>query len=119
MTSEVNIIAFVEPRRFHFYPRITSQLFNPAAAFTQQSHNGSYISAAKNGDVSCTVGDPTEENEFQIECSNDGKWAIKSAAYSRYFGGSGSSLRCYENQLSSTLLWTVQLSMHPQVIQTF
>jgi len=76
---------------------------------------GRYLGADKNGVVTCDTEQPGDENAFQVESTSDGKWAIKSSKYGRYFGGSGVNLSCFEQTISPGLLWGVHLAMHPQV----
>uniref|UniRef100_F6WYV6 Fascin n=2 Tax=Ciona intestinalis TaxID=7719 RepID=F6WYV6_CIOIN len=80
-----------------------------------KSFLGRYLGADKNGKVSCDTETPSEENKFQVEATTDGRWAIKSSKYERYFGGSGDNLSCFEQTISNTYLWVIHLAMHPQV----
>lgn len=80
-----------------------------------KSFLGRYLAADKNGKVTCDSETPGEENAFQVEATSDGRWAIKSSKYKRYFGGSADNLSCFEQAISPAYLWVVHLAMHPQI----
>jgi len=110
---------------FHFYTPLHSLAaparsnFPDAFLVFTQSHLGRYLGADRNGKVSCDSETEGEENAFQVEATPDGRWAIKSSKYNRYFGGSDDNLSCYEQTISSSYLWAVHLAMHPQVCHGF
>jgi len=81
-----------------------------------KSHLGRYLAADKNGKVTCEDEAAGEDNKFQVEATQDGRWAIKSSKYGRYFGGSDDNLSCFQQTITNTYLWTVHLAMHPQVL---
>uniref|UniRef100_H2ZLS8 Fascin n=1 Tax=Ciona savignyi TaxID=51511 RepID=H2ZLS8_CIOSA len=76
---------------------------------------GRYLGTDKNGKVTCDTEKPEKENGFQVEATTDGRWAIKSSAYGRYFGGKSDNLECFAQTISKQYLWTIHLAMHPQV----
>lgn len=83
--------------------------------FTIQSWLNRYLGADKYGKVSCDDEAPGPENQFHVEATSDGRWAIKSAAHNRYFGGSDDNLDCFGKDIEGSRLWIVHLAMHPQV----
>lgn len=74
-----------------------------------------YLAADKYGKVSCDDETPGPENQFHVEATSDGRWAIKSAAHNRYFGGSDDNLDCFGKDIGGSRLWIVHLAMHPQM----
>lgn len=81
-----------------------------------KSHLGRYLATDKNGKVTCEDEEAGDDNAFQVESTEDGRWAIKSSKYGRYFGGKDDNLSCFQQTISNTYLWTVHLAMHPQVL---
>ena len=79
-----------------------------------RSHMGRYVSADKNGNVTCEA--ETKENDqrfiMEYEQSAQGRWAFKSKPYNCYLGGTGDNLRCSAKQPE---WWSPHLAIHPQV----
>lgn len=80
-----------------------------------KSYLGRYLGADKHGKVRCEDEEPSEENAFHVEATADGRWAIKSAAHDRYFGGNSDDLDCFAKSIDNNRLWIVHLAMHPQM----
>ncbi|XP_039265306.2 fascin-like [Styela clava] len=74
-----------------------------------------YLGTDKYGKVRCDDETPGKENAFHVEATADGRWAIKSAEYDRYFGGSPDCLDCFGKDIDNNRLWIVHLAMHPQM----
>ena len=87
-----------------------------------KSHLGRYLSSDKRGNVSCNSESTGQEQKFCIVYedtrkggTDSGKWAIRSAQYGTYFGGSEDKLICNEKAPRASEWWTVHLAVHPQV----
>ncbi|XP_025082558.1 LOW QUALITY PROTEIN: protein singed-like [Pomacea canaliculata] len=82
-----------------------------------RSHLGRYVSADKYGNVTCEVEEPDQTEKFVVEYAKDGsgKWAFKNQVHGNYLGGTDDSLKCFAKTVTDRELWTVQLSIHPQV----
>jgi len=86
-----------------------------------RSHLGRYLSADKRGNVACNSETTGPETKFCIQYedarngSDSGKWAIRSAQYGTYFGGSEDKLSCNEKAPRASEWWTIHLAVHPQV----
>ncbi|XP_065181160.1 fascin-like [Sycon ciliatum] len=73
-----------------------------------------YLSANEKGEVSASSEEMNENERFIFLPQADGRCALKSP-HGYYFGGSGDQLSCFTKTISETELWTVHLSMHPQI----
>lgn len=79
-----------------------------------RSHQGKYLTI--DGDGKFMLGpDAGEEAALVIEAQTDGRWAIKSAKYGWYAGGTGENLSAFVKEITEEKLWTVNLAMHPMV----
>ena len=67
------------------------------------------------GKVSCAAEEVGNEQQFTLETQADGKVAVRSVPYGRYFGGTGDQLNATPKEVSNTTLWTFHLAMHPQI----
>ncbi|XP_013921344.1 PREDICTED: fascin-2-like [Thamnophis sirtalis] len=79
-----------------------------------KSHLGRYLSADKDGKVSCEAEKPETDGCFIIVTQSDGRWALQSEPYKRFFGGSEDRLSCFAQTITETELWIVHLAIHPQ-----
>ncbi|ETE74020.1 Fascin-2, partial [Ophiophagus hannah] len=79
-----------------------------------KSHLGRYLSADKDGKVSCEAEKPETDGCFIIVTQSDGRWALQSERYKRFFGGSEDRLSCFAQTITETELWVVHLAIHPQ-----
>ncbi|KAM9457253.1 fascin-2a [Clarias gariepinus] len=80
-----------------------------------RSHLGRYLSTDKDGKVYCETEVPDSNCRFLIMAQADGRWAIQSEPYQRYFGGTEDFLTCFGQTIGETELWAVHLALHPQV----
>ncbi|TRY53904.1 hypothetical protein DNTS_005343 [Danionella cerebrum] len=79
-----------------------------------RSHLGRYLASDKDGKVSCEEEVPTTACRFVIVMQADGRWALQSEQYLRYFGGSAEYLSCFAQTIGESELWTMHLALHPQ-----
>lgn len=79
-----------------------------------KSHLGRYLSADKDGNVSCEAEKPETDGCFIIVTQSDGRWALQSEPYKRFFGGSEDRLSCFAQTITETELWIIHLAIHPQ-----
>lgn len=81
-----------------------------------RSHLGKYLRVDGDGKF---LGDGDDSNKeecaFLIEAQSNGTWALKSAKYGWYAGGSGENLTAFQTHLEADRFWTVNLAMHPLV----
>lgn len=79
-----------------------------------KSHLGRYLTADKNGNLSCEAEEREEDAKFTVTYQSDGKWALKSK-YDRYLGGEDDQINCFATSISKIESWTMQLAIHPQI----
>ncbi|XP_051570349.1 fascin-2-like [Myxocyprinus asiaticus] len=79
-----------------------------------RSHLGRYLASDKDGKVSCEAEVPDTDCRFLIVIQSDGRWALQSEPYSRYFGGSAEYLSCFAQTIGEFELWSMHLALHPQ-----
>lgn len=79
-----------------------------------RSHLGRYLASDKDGKITCGAEKPDPECRFLIVPQSDGRWALQSEPYLRYFGGSADYLSCFAQAIGEQELWAVHLALHPQ-----
>lgn len=79
-----------------------------------RSHLGRYLASDKDGKVSCGAERPDANCRFLIVAQSDGRWALQSESYLRYFGGSADYLSCFAQTIGEPELWAVHMALHPQ-----
>ncbi|CAL1588259.1 unnamed protein product [Knipowitschia caucasica] len=79
-----------------------------------RSHLGRYLGSDKDGKISCGAEKTEAECRFVIVPQSDGRWALQSESYQRFFGGSADYLSCFAQVIGEQELWAVHLALHPQ-----
>ncbi|XP_061088788.1 fascin-2-like isoform X1 [Conger conger] len=79
-----------------------------------RSHLGRYLSSDQDGRVSCEGAEPAAGARFVIVPQSDGRWALQSQPYLRFFGGSRDQLSCFAQAIGEPELWAMHLALHPQ-----
>jgi fascin 1/2 len=80
-----------------------------------RSHLGKYLTVDGDGKFLGNGDSKGAEQAFNIEAQDDGRWALRSAKYGWYAGGSGENLTAFTKEVAEDRLWTVRLAMHPMV----
>lgn len=79
-----------------------------------KSHLNRYLTADKNGKLSCEAEEREEDAKFTVSYQADGKLALKSK-YDRYLGGEQDQINAFATAIGKPESWTLQLAIHPQV----
>ncbi|KAJ7984668.1 hypothetical protein DPEC_G00357140 [Dallia pectoralis] len=79
-----------------------------------RSHLGRYLATDQDGKVTCEAEGPVTGCRFLIAAQSDGRWALQSEPYLRFFGGSHDYLSCFAQVITEAELWAVHLALHPQ-----
>eukprot|EP00049_Salpingoeca_infusionum_P017032 m.351547 g.351547 ORF g.351547 m.351547 type:complete len:500 (-) comp16274_c0_seq1:226-1725(-) len=79
-----------------------------------RTHQGRYLSAKIDGSWTADSDSKGNDEKFEIEFMDDGRWALKSM-YGHYCGGAGEKLDAFTKEMNADRLFVVQLAMHPQV----
>lgn len=79
-----------------------------------KSHLNRYLSADKDGLVSCLTDKPGDEERFVIHYHPDGSgsWSFQNQKSGYYFAGTADMLSCFSK---TPVWWSVRLAVHPQV----
>ncbi|MEE6511911.1 hypothetical protein FKM82_018765 [Ascaphus truei] len=85
-----------------------------SVVYLKSHHLGRYLSSDKDGKVSCEAEKPERDCRFSITAQSDGRWALQSDPYKRFFGGSEDLLSCFAQTITESELWAVHLAIHPQ-----
>lgn len=85
-----------------------------ASHFYLKSHLGRYLTADKNGKLSCEAEEREDDAKFTVTYQDDGKLALKSK-HDRYLGGEEDQISCFATSIGKAESWTLQLAIHPQV----
>nr|XP_020476603.1 fascin-2-like [Monopterus albus] len=79
-----------------------------------RSHLGRYLASDKDGKITCGAEKPDPDCRFIIVAQSDGRWALQSEPYQRYFGGSADYLSCFAQVIGEQEMWAIHLALHPQ-----
>ncbi|XP_059413480.1 fascin-2-like [Carassius carassius] len=79
-----------------------------------RSHLGRYLATDKDGKMSCEEEVPNASCRFLLVTQSNGRWALQSEPYLRYFGGSAEYLSCFAQTIGGSELWAMHLALHPQ-----
>jgi fascin 1/2 len=79
-----------------------------------KSHLGRYLTADKNGKLSCEAEEREDDAKFTVTYQADGKLALKSK-YDRYLGGEDDQINAFATSIGKAESWTLQLAIHPQL----
>lgn len=79
-----------------------------------KSHLGRYLTADKNGKLSCEAEEREDDAKFSVTYQADGKLALKSK-HDRYLGGESDQIDAFALSIGRSESWTLQLAIHPQV----
>ncbi|XP_035998323.1 fascin-2b isoform X1 [Fundulus heteroclitus] len=79
-----------------------------------RSHLGRYLASDKDGKVTCEADGHNSDCRFLIIPQSDGRWALQSEQYLRFFGGSRDYLSCFAQIITDAELWAMHLALHPQ-----
>ncbi|XP_034050064.1 fascin-2b [Thalassophryne amazonica] len=79
-----------------------------------RSHLGRYLASDKDGKVMCEASERNSDCRFLIVAQSDGRWALQSEQYLRFFGGSRDYLSCFAQVITDAELWAMHLALHPQ-----
>lgn len=79
-----------------------------------KSHLGRYLTADKNGKLSCEAEEVEDDAKFTVTYKTDGKLALKSK-HDRYLGGKDDQINAFALSIGEAESWTLQLAIHPQV----
>ncbi|XP_043959555.1 fascin-2b isoform X2 [Gambusia affinis] len=79
-----------------------------------RSHLGRYLASDKDGKVTCEADGHNSNCRFLIVPQSDGRWALQSEQYLRFFGGSRDYLSCFAQIITDAELWAMHLALHPQ-----
>ncbi len=80
-----------------------------------KSTTGKYLTADRDGKLDCSGEEVGPDQKFKFVTQDSGKVAIQSDTHSRYVGGSGDSMRAFDQSIGDANLFTIQLAIHPQV----
>jgi fascin 1/2 len=76
---------------------------------------GKFLTSDKDGKLDCNEEEIGPDQKFTFVTQDDGKVAIRSVTHGRYVGGSGDNMTGFDQTISATNLFTIQLAIHPQV----
>ena len=83
--------------------------------FGLKSSINKFLTADKDGKLDGSGEEIGPDQKFCFETQEDGRVAILSVTHKRYIGGSGDSMKCFDQSVRDENLFTVHLSIHPQV----
>lgn len=80
-----------------------------------KSHLDKYLAVDSFGNVTCESEEKEQGSKFQIQVSDEGRWALRNVARGYYLGASSDKLTCTAKVPGNPEYWLVHLAARPQV----